>query len=568
MKVKRGGGGPCRAFLNELCRRLGRTLEDVLTSVNWKEQYYAVKRAGGPEWQELVRRGTLGTEAAQYGGSAFPPSRSPEDRIVAAGSESNDELRAFTASEVVRAAAAKEARRNLREDLATWSEVRNTTPDLIVEPPVGSHVFFVLRWVVNVLAFAEWAFDRIARKTFKRIRTIWENHHRMKKHKNCPRIRNRQPTDFQKKLCCTARMCLCSPDGRKLVALVARLIAEFRRMCVKGSWLRSKTVKGEVVLQLLSRMEWSQWLHMSHLNYTTFRGTTMRLFDTGLCATDPECKVLSTDKTDFYLGLETWWRQLRFIDKELIWKFRVWTLVSSTETVDLFHPGAYIVVRPAASIAPIQFWNGAQARKRPRLAALGPGGLEPEPLPLPDPEADGYDDGSIEDGDLQALAPLLDPIADGDADEAEHDEAEHDEEQHEEAPGEDNHGDEDAGAHHGPHDWDKIWNARGDGYIRLSWDRNSWKIRAVCKQEGHGECSVTRNCLEWRPLGLAWGYIEHKCESKAEHHLFRDSALLPDWTVREEARFTLLSASAAAMQFAQEERDYASLGPWVEDQDM
>ena len=141
----------------------------------------------------------------------FPPPRSPEDQIVAAGSEANDELRAFTASEAARAAAAKEARRNLREDLATWSEVRNTTPDLIVEPPVGSHVFFVLRWVVNVLAFAEWVFDRIAKGTFKRIRTIWKNHHRMKKHKNCPRIRKQQPTDFQKKLCCTARMCLCSP---------------------------------------------------------------------------------------------------------------------------------------------------------------------------------------------------------------------------------------------------------------------------------------------------------------------------------------------------------------------
>ena len=69
---QRRSGGPCRAYLNQLCSRLGRSLSWVLRNTTWSEDYNAIKANGGAEWRALLDAGRRATAAGHCPGPRTP----------------------------------------------------------------------------------------------------------------------------------------------------------------------------------------------------------------------------------------------------------------------------------------------------------------------------------------------------------------------------------------------------------------------------------------------------------------------------------------------------------------
>lgn len=257
-----------------------------------------------------------------------------------------------------------------REELQSWALARlsdgtvaqDTLPasdmaaGAVPTPGVESFDMNFVNWVLPGRAMAKQVVAGASAELRERVSTAWADLHKIRQ---VPYEKTTSLPD-ERSACYHAGMCICErPD---LARFVKGLTSSLRRMCSKGTTLRSHLDSNILVLKLFNGSR-DTYVYITFANLTTWRAAVLPLM---LAEGDGQVRAralgrvrLRVRTSEEFFGLATWWRLLSDCDFSLPWSLSFFMVHSSEHSVDEFIISEFDVeaVYPVATDA---FWDPAR----------------------------------------------------------------------------------------------------------------------------------------------------------------------------------------------------------------
>lgn len=354
---RRGGGGPCRAFMSEwlAANSAVAASKSELFSIGLSE-YRKLKEQGGEEFDAYLEKGATGTQVHHAGGSSFGYVRAPPAAALPPGppdvpdaSDEIDQAWAIVASDasrdsiggaiqqivcdqraVSRAEAAK--RQEKASNLQKWrgeawqrsgqAALSGLAPlwDLAsgVKPVPQNSLHASFQWQPPARQLAEHLWGTCSPTLRREMVDDWQQRHEKVDVASLPRLTNAEPE--KPTICFIANMCLCR--RLTLTRFCDALLSALRARAPPHSALRASISQGSLVLclQAPSRPTWRRFFYVSYINFTTFCAAVMPLLldeDLVRCATAAvhQQVALRPREVDGF-GTATWWQALADIEED------------------------------------------------------------------------------------------------------------------------------------------------------------------------------------------------------------------------------------------------------------